>query len=158
MKQPCPCNSALDYVHCCQPLHQSIQTAATAEQLMRSRYSAYALKFATYLHQTWAEQERAKHTIADIQEWADETTWLTLDIITTDSADPKYHFVEFHAHYLHQGKHWLMHENSRFCQENGQWRYLDGDVKTHQLLGEIKRNDPCPCGSGKKFKKCHISQ
>ncbi|WP_394175393.1 YchJ family protein [Thalassotalea litorea] len=156
MSQICPCGSTRSYADCCQPLHLGQAVAETAEQLMRSRYSAYALKLAPYLVQTWAQQERANNSQADIQEWAEQTIWLKLEIISTDYSADNFHFVEFSAQYLHQGKRWLMQENSRFCLEDGQWRYLDGDVKEHQLLPELKRNDACPCGSGKKFKKCHM--
>ncbi|TKB44335.1 YchJ family protein [Thalassotalea mangrovi] len=156
MSQICPCGSALTYSDCCQPLHQGLKTAETAEQLMRSRYSAYALKLGPYLEQTWAQAERVNNSLADIQQWAEQTAWLKLEILATDYTANDFHFVEFSAQYLHQGKRWLMQEKSRFCREDGLWRYLDGDVKEHQLLAEIKRNDPCPCGSGKKFKKCHM--
>lgn len=125
-----------------------------AEQLMRSRYTAYALGHSQYLYQTYASQSKASNNLADIQDWAEQTTWLSLKVINHNIDDLVYQYVEFIAQYLVGNERWLMHETSRFIKEQQCWRYLDGDVTEHVLLSKINRNDTCPCLSGKKFKRC----
>jgi SEC-C motif-containing protein len=141
----CPCGSGKPYGECCAPLHRGERGAATAEALMRSRYSAYVLKDGDYLRATWHTSTRPA-----LLELADDTTrWLGLRILAAaqggegDEAGS----VEFAADYA-GGQ---LHERSRFVREGGRWRYLDGERLPPVKVG---RNEPCPCGSGRKFKRC----
>jgi SEC-C motif-containing protein len=107
---------------------------------MRSRYSAYVLKNSDYLRATWHPSTRpAGLDISD-----DETPWQRLLIVSTGEE-----FVEFAAFY--QGGQ--LHERSRFAREGGRWFYLDGELLP-PLEDKVGRNAPCPCGSGKKYKRC----
>lgn len=167
----CPCGSQFSFKQCCSLVIEKKLEAKSPEQLMRSRYSAYATNAADYIYHTYAQPSRALQSIVDIDEWANATTWLklivhsasdfssnhcTIDESSTDfSADinslPN---VCFSAFYQHQGSYFLMKETSRFVKENNQWRYLDGEVSINEALDTPKRNEPCFCNSKKKFKKC----
>lgn len=141
----CPCGSGKPYGECCAPLHRGERSAATAEALMRSRYSAYVLKDGDYLRATWHPSTRP----ALLELEGDTTRWLGLRILATAQGGEgdESGSVEFAADYA-GGQ---LHERSRFVRERGQWRYLDGELLPPVKVG---RNEPCPCGSGRKFKRC----
>lgn len=147
MKQ-CPCGSGLDYAVCCGSFHSGAEIPATAEALMRSRYSAYVLKHSTYLLDTWHHSTRP----ATIDNSHGPAVWQRLEIILRDRgmAEDDEGWVEFVARY--QGGQ--IHERSRFVKEAGHWFYVDGDLMPPLPMTKPGRNDPCSCGSGKKYKKC----
>lgn len=147
---PCPCNNAKPYQACCQALHDGQLTASSAEQLMRSRYSAFVMGNIAYLIATLhPEKQRADDEII-LRQTIEQTHWLGLNIIS-DNTSGNTATVEFVAFYQDEPIGQL-HERSHFIHENKQWFYVDGEI-----LDPIKlsRNDPCFCGSGKKIKKCH---
>lgn len=149
----CYCNNLAVFDECCNQVITGVKPAASAEQLMRSRYSAYCVKDAEYILNTYASSQRSMHTTADILQFANDVNFIKLDIIDAHS-DNEYNYVEFKAHYLVDDKHYQLHERSRFVLEDKKWKYLDGDLFESPEV-KIGRNDPCPCNSGKKFKKCH---
>ncbi len=144
----CPCGSGNRYAECCAPLHRGERTAAKAEALMRSRYSAFVLKNDDYLLATWHPSSRPH----DLDLSRDVTRWQRLQIIACDQGleGDSVGYVEFAAFY--DGGQ--LHERSRFLREEGRWFYVDGDILPSVEPVKVGRNDPCPCGSGKKFKKC----
>ena len=118
-------------------------------QLMRSRYSAYALRERGYLEQTWHSDHRPPDLVLD-----DGISWISLQVIESQQQDDQA-TVEFEARLLVAGKVDAVHENSRFVKQQGRWLYTSGDL----LLPTFKpwnpgRNETCPCDSGKKFKYC----
>jgi SEC-C motif-containing protein len=121
---PCPCGSGRDYAQCCGPLHAGAP-AADAEALMRSRYSAYALRLGQYLRDSWHASTRPADF--DLDASAQRPTWLGLSVkrhldTGVDSAE-----VEFVARYrVGGGSAVRLHERSRFLREHGHWFYLDG--------------------------------
>ena len=119
----CPCGTGLDYADCCGRLHDGTATAATAEQLMRSRYSAFALADAGYLLTTW--HPRTRPTTLDLDA---RVRWTGLDVLATAGGSPleAEGTVEFRAHYIVGGDVGAQHERSRFVREHGRWLYLDG--------------------------------
>lgn len=121
----CPCNSNNSYLTCCQPYHTDITKPNTAEQLMRSRYSAYVLKLENYIQKTWHATTRPNN----ISNEQVPVKWIALIIKQTKlSEHPNEAFVEFEARYKINGKAEKMHEVSRFIYENGEWFYIDGEV------------------------------
>ena len=155
----CPCGSERAYSQCCQAIILAEKPASSPEQLMRSRYSAYATGQAKYIFMTYASASQAEQTIDDIALWAEQTHWLKLEIhqvsdFEKDLANHQNAQVEFSAFYQHQGQIWHMRETSNFIMEQGLWRYLDGDVSDSQALQKPKRNEHCFCGSERKFKQC----
>jgi SEC-C motif-containing protein len=123
---PCPCGNAAGYVHCCGPLHDGTP-AASAEALMRSRYSAYVLKREDYLLATWHASTRPANLALAAQQPA--PSWLGLDVKRHESAGDRA-VVEFVARLRYGGgRAQRMHEISQFVREGGRWYYLDGEVK-----------------------------
>ncbi|HEX5636739.1 MAG TPA: YchJ family metal-binding protein [Gammaproteobacteria bacterium] len=147
-QQPCPCGSGRSLADCCLPLLSGSSHARTAESLMRSRYSAYVLGNAEYLAASWHVSTRPPQLDAGTN-----VEWLGLQVLSCRAGmeNDTRGSVEFIARYRLQGIEAQAQENSRFVREAGQWFYLNGDMKTTAATG---RNDPCGCGSGKKFKKC----
>ncbi|MFU2508444.1 YchJ family protein [Pseudoalteromonas sp. ASV78] len=149
----CLCGSQHSYQDCCQKLHLGTEQATTAEQLMRSRYVAYALKNAKYIYQTYAQAKQAENPVKEIAEFANSCRFIQLDVIDAEQHESTAD-VEFCVSYFYQNLFCQLHEKSNFIKEAGLWRYLDGEIFPVADL-KINRNDECPCGSGKKYKKCH---
>ncbi len=156
----CPCGSNQPYSRCCEPLHKGAP-ALTAEQLMRSRYSAYVKVELDYLEETIHPQERAGYNADSARVWAEQSAWDRLEILETTGGgqDDQTGEVEFIAHYADaKGRKSMHHERARFEKDNGRWYFKDGNVVNQQTIRrdapKVGRNAPCPCGSGKKFKKC----
>lgn len=152
-KDPCPCNSGKLYSSCCKPLLAGEEIATTAEALMRSRYTAYVVQDDGYLMKTWHPSTRPP-----IISPASMSGWYGLNIIRTEAGgrDDTTGIVEFKATAIRQKHIFRMHEISRFVREGDQWLYVDGEIleSPPAISDKVGRNDPCPCGSGKKFKKC----
>jgi len=152
----CHCNSDRPYAECCEPLLSGDRMACTAETLMRSRYTAYVVRDIAYLLKSWHPSTRPeKIDTATIPEWCGLHIVRTEKGMETDSEG----VVEFQAASFSQKKAWRLHEVSHFVKEDGQWLYVDGDIKDDSLpierrVPKVGRNGPCHCGSGKKFKKC----
>ncbi len=144
---PCYCGNPIPYSHCCQPWHQG-GAAPTAEALMRSRYSAFVLKDSAYLQRSLHPSQRADEDSQTLAE-AFQTPWLGLQVLAAGKD-----WVEFCAFYQTPQGLGQLHEYSYFVQEGGQWFYRDG-----RFLPPLKleRNQTCPCGSGKKYKHCHLA-
>jgi SEC-C motif domain protein len=122
----CPCrkkSETVDYADCCQPYHQGLRVAPTAEALMRSRYAAFALKDAAYIRATWHASTRPA-----IMDFAAGQEWMSLQVravsVSGDSAT-----VEFVARSLIGGSSHALAEVSRFVRERGQWFYVDGAIR-----------------------------
>lgn len=143
--QNCPCGSGRIYAECCQPYHQG-EAAPTPEALMRSRYSAFAADDGAYLKQTWHRQTCPADLTLE-----PNTRWLQLQVQSSEEQDDQGK-VSFSA-VFQENEEWLkLTELSNFVKEQGRWYYVDGDARFESL--KPGRNDPCPCASGKKFKKC----
>jgi SEC-C motif-containing protein len=172
----CDCGSGLEYSECCEPYLKGEKHAPTAEALMRSRYTAHVRVMPKYIIDTLAPESRKGVDEKSIREWAKESEWLGLKILSTKDGQPndKKGVVEFVATYKTDGKELDHHEVSQFRKDPKQnrWYFVDGDSHTHEagqghhhhhepvapVVREgpkVGRNDPCPCGSGKKYKKCH---
>lgn len=150
----CPCGSGASYSSCCEPYHLGKKKAGTAEQLMRSRYSAFSTKNLEYLTDTWVSQTRPAAT----EIISGKVIWTNLEVISAENGgkDDKIGFVEFKAQYMEQNTLHTLHERSFFQKENGCWLYHSGNGQTSRK--EISRSMACPCGSGKKFKRCCLKE
>lgn len=162
----CPCGIQKSFSNCCENIINGNETASSPEQLMRSRYSAYATKNSTYVFNTYANKSRIPQSIEDIDSWAQETQWVKLIIhhrssfrqTTNTSENVSLPTVEFSAFYVHQHQLFKMRECSNFIYEDNNWRYLNGSVTRNEEVNKPKRNDICFCGSAKKFKQCCAKQ
>lgn len=156
----CPCGSGADFDDCCSPVIRGEQQADTAEALMRSRYSAYAVGEIDYLTDSLHPDSRHDHDPAAARRWAEHSQWLGLEVVSKERggvADEE-GLVEFIAAYKDKSGVRRHHEIGRFKKAEGRWFYLDGStpkpVTQAREAPKVGRNDPCPCGSGRKYKKC----
>ncbi|MBA2954166.1 hypothetical protein GON03_07520 [Nocardioides sp. MAH-18] len=118
LQQPCPCGSGTSYDACCGRLHRGAALAQTPEELMRSRYAAYAVGDLDHVFRTWHPRTRPDDLAAD-----PGLTWTGLEILGA-GAD----WVEFTASFERNGVPGQMHERSSFEQRGGRWVYVDGDL------------------------------
>ena len=155
---PCPCGSGNDYPACCEPIISGRRAAVTAEELMRARYSAHVTAAVDFLYASTHPDHREHYDHKGTRAWAEKSEWLGLDIrgTTAGTAEDTEGVVEFVARFRDKGVIRTHHERGRFRREAGTWFFTEGEmVKAPPLnVTKIGRNDPCRCGSGKKFKKC----
>jgi SEC-C motif-containing protein len=118
----CPCGSDASYRACCGPFHHGESQARSAEELMRSRYSAFAYADTDYLFRTWHPRTRPADVTVD-----QGITWIGLDVIDTvaGGTDDECGEVEFTARFEFAGRADSLHERSRFERRAGRWFYLD---------------------------------
>ena len=153
-QQQCPCGNEKLFTECCMPIIQGTSKAETAEQLMRSRYTAFSRKDNEYLLASWARKTRPKQL--DDDEFP--VKWIGLEVLETEeglSLDDN-GTVVFIASFIVSGHLCHLQEKSRFIKEEGVWFYVDG--VPNSSTSKIARNSSCPCGSGKKFKRCCLLQ
>ena len=157
--QTCPCGSGSLFSACCEPIVNGTRESETAEELMRARYSAFVTGAIDFIVNSTHSHTRKEIDLDFIREWSQTSDWLGLQIIETKQVNDNKAFVSFEAQYTQNGKDQNHREKSLFEREEGQWRFVTGDeLKNPTVRYETLRpgrNDPCPCGSGKKYKKCH---
>jgi SEC-C motif-containing protein len=157
----CPCGSGRPLARCCGPFLGGAP-APTALALMRSRYTAYVRGAIDYLVETQAPETRTHLDRAGIERWSRETRWQGLEILATErgAAADSDGIVEFVARGVTRGAAFAQRERSRFRRDRdtGRWYYVDGDTASaparRPASASVGRNDPCPCGSGLKHKRC----
>jgi SEC-C motif domain protein len=157
----CPCGSGTEFDACCGPIIGGAP-APTAEALMRSRFTAYTRGEYGHIDRTHAAAIRGEHDQAETEAASKGVTWVDLTIVDTDKGgvDDDTGMVEFRARFRQGAPTTPLlthHEKSVFRREDGNWVYVDGEMSPKGppvRVTKVGRNDPCPCGSGKKFKKC----
>lgn len=156
----CPCGSGRDYDDCCAPYVTGADTAPTAEALMRSRYSAYVARAIDYLGETLHPDYRHDWDRDATRRWSERAQWLGLEIVSSDAGreGDDEGWIDFIASYDDGGGVRRHRERSRFGRHRGRWYYIEGEPpkpQTQRHAGpKVGRNDSCPCGSGRKYKKC----
>lgn len=135
----------------------NLKDIKTAEELMRARYHAYEICDMDFIKESHDPDNCENIDWAECEKWAKESEWLGLEIISTSKGgeNDKEGIVEFKATYIENGKTTVHHERSYFVKKHGVWYYQKWlpIVNTRVSENKIGRNDPCPCGSGKKYKK-----
>ncbi|MCL1920082.1 MAG: YchJ family protein [Kiritimatiellaeota bacterium] len=160
MSDLCPCGSGLAFEACCEPFLMAQAKPKTASQLMRARYSAYAMGSVEYLYKTSGPKVRKEFDAENSKRWAESARWNGIEITAMTGGDEgdETGTVEFVAHYAVKETDFKHHELAQFAKIDGEWRFIDGRIfSTDPIRREqpkIGRNDACPCGSGKKYKKC----
>ena len=155
----CHCGTGVPYVDCCQPIITGQRMAATAEQLMRARYTAYVATEMDFIFESTHPDHREGYDHEGTKAWAENSEWLGLEIVSTrkGGVDDELGEVEFIARFREQdGVPRNHHENGQFKKEQGRWYFTEGTMlKPRPIISsKVGRNDPCNCGSGIKFKKC----
>ncbi|MCA8943362.1 MAG: YchJ family protein [Planctomycetes bacterium] len=156
----CPCQSGQPAAECCQPFLEGEAWPDTAEQLMRARYTAFAtgaVDFIIESHDPSSRDEVDRNTTA---QWSKQSEWLGFELLDVEGGqksdtDGR---VEFVARYKVKGDEVAHHETAVFHKKDGRWYFVDSEMAGHETFvrqsPKVGRNDPCPCGSGKKYKKC----
>ena len=159
-EEACPCKSGKNFGECCGPIIAGTAKAETAEALMRARYSSYVTGDIDFLKSSATKAVQEEFDEQASKAWSAAAQWHGLEILRCEDGQKgdKKGVVEFRALYTANGEFCNHHEVSSFVKEADGWKFEDGE-----LVGEtpivreepkIGRNDPCPCGSGKKYKKC----
>jgi len=170
----CYCRSGQRFSDCCSPFIQGLRLPATAEQLMRSRFSAYCDGSADaiqYLASSYHPMSQADNPVSEISAFAKAAHFVYLEVINASAeialpeqlqhvkikhtVDQQLRFatVHFKVQFILHDKLHLLEELSRFIHSDHQWFYLDGTLTDHPPQ-KLSRNDNCPCRSGKKYKHC----
>jgi SEC-C motif domain protein len=157
--QNCPCGSGLPFDACCEPIINGTRQPETAEQLMRARYSAFVTGAIDFIVSSTHSRSRNEVDISFISDWSKNSTWQGLEILEAKDVNENKAFVSFEARFTQNEQEQRHREKSLFEREDGDWRFVTGDeLKNPTVRYDTRppgRNEPCPCGSGKKYKKCH---
>jgi len=158
MSDLCPCGSGLHDAACCRPILEG-RPAPTAVALMRSRYTAYVRGAIDHVVATHVATTRDTVDREATTRWSHETQWLGLEIVATERGGEGDldGVVEFIARGVTRGTPFAQHERSQFRRVDGSWYYVDGKLVSAaaKRAPTVGRNEPCPCGSGVKYKRCH---
>ena len=154
----CPCGSDQTLDGCCGPIIKGTP-APTAETLMRARYTAFVLGEIEYLVDTLSLDIRGDFDRIEAENTAGDAKWQGLDVraVTDGGEDDEIGSVEFVARFSLGGQQRVHHEIAEFRREEGRWMCVGGTMDPKgqpRKVDKIGRNAPCPCGSGKKYKKC----
>lgn len=160
MSDQCPCGLGDQYETCCQKYINGSEKPETAELMMRSRYSAYVKEEIDYIEKTTHPESLKQFDKESTAKWAKESKWEGLEIVSVEKGQVGDDIgnVEFKAKYVENKVTHTHHEMSVFKKHNDSWYFHTGDKAPQKPVvnesTKIGRNDPCPCGSGKKYKKC----
>lgn len=163
---PCPCGSGKTFGACCQPVLLQKQPAATAEALMRSRFTAHVVRDYAHLHRSYAGTAKKPYDEKVAKESTYDLKWTRLVIHAHESAvngNPDSATVDFSAYFLdNENNERALQENAAFQRTGGEWVYTrslrNGPAPVVSTAPKVGRNDPCPCGSGKKYKHCCLGR
>lgn len=162
----CPCrikeSNQITYKDCCEPIILGKSKAKTAESLMRSRYTAYTLKNIDYIDKTQTYGPDEKFDKEEALSWAQDSDWegLTIHNVTKGLETDTNGVVEFSCFFKHNktAKDHVHKERAVFTKKDGVWFFDRGQIygtgPIKRDAPKVGRNDLCPCGSNKKYKKC----
>jgi len=157
---PCRCGSGKAFADCCGPILSGKRLAATAEELMRARFTAHAIRDFAFVHRTYRPTARQPYVPAPE---GPTTEWTRLVIHSNAlGRTPDIATVEFTAYSKEPEGEGVHEEKAEFIREAGEWIYTrplrDGPAPFREVSRKPGRNDPCPCGSGKKYKHCCLAK
>jgi len=157
----CPCGKGETLETCCGPYLKGTAKPDTAEALMRARYTAYATGDVDFIVGSHDPERRSEVDRKNTELWSKSAEWLGLEILSVEKGLPADDtgVVEFVARYKVKGTKIEHRERALFRKHQDHWVFVDGiEIKGPPVVNtepRVGRNDPCPCGSGKKYKKCH---
>ena len=131
INKACPCGSGKPFTYCCEPIVQGQKPAPTAEALMRSRYTAFALGAIDYLIDTTAPENRRDDDAELLADQVKYTNWTGLKILSKDQGgrSDESGMVEFEADFETEDQSGTLYEKSNFRRDQGSWLYVDGEVE-----------------------------
>jgi SEC-C motif-containing protein len=141
---------------CCGPILEGARLAATAEELMRARFTAHVMHDFGFLHRTYRGTVRQPYVESSEKP---ATEWQRLEVHAHEGGKtPDVATVDFSAYGTEGGVEQVLHEKAEFVRQSGAWIYTralrEGPPPFRAASAKPGRNDPCPCGSGKKYKQC----
>ncbi len=157
----CPCGKGDSIETCCGPYIEGKALPETAEALMRSRYTAFATGNVEYILETHDPERRSEVDPESTETWSKQSEWLGFELISAEKGLPgdDAGVVEFVARYKLKGVTMTHRERSVFRRHGDRWVFVDGQIVNgppmRRTEPRVGRNEVCPCGSGKKYKKCH---
>ena len=154
--EPCPCGSGVIFGECCEPILENRKPAATAEQLMRARFVAHVQHDFRFLHNTYRPTAGRPY---EPEAGEPPVQWTKLVVHSHEAGSlPDKAYVDFSAYGVEAGVEKVLHEKAEFLRIDGVWLYNRearlGPAPYKAAAPKPGRNDPCPCGSGKKYKQC----
>lgn len=155
----CCCGSGKSLDACCAPIIAGTADPRTPEELMRARFTAHCQKNYAFLVDSTHPDHREGVTEDEISQWAGNVNWTDLTIHSaTPGENDDEGFVSFTAGFTIKDVEQELREDSSFAKVDGKWFYVDGHVHGQEPFQrespKVGRNESCPCGSGKKYKKC----
>ena len=132
----CRCGTGKTYAQCCEPYLRRKSHPQTAEQLMRSRFSAFCMNNFQYLNDSHHPAKRSALSPVQLKQKSSQTNWISLRIIDTENGQPEQDIglVEFAACFEEEGRYYELREKSNFLKGDGRWFYLDGDTQVLSLI------------------------
>jgi SEC-C motif-containing protein len=158
--QDCPCGTGKKFGDCCEQILTGRRTAVNAEELMRARFTAHVIHDFRFLHESF-RPTAGKPYVED--EGEPSVTWTKLVVHGHEvTSDPDKAFVDFSAYGTEDKVEKVLHEKAEFVRVDGNWLYNRearlGPAPYKSSAPKVGRNDPCPCGSGKKYKQCCLQK
>jgi SEC-C motif-containing protein len=156
----CPCGQQRPLQDCCGRFIAGRELPDSAEELMRSRYTAFAIHQVDYLIESHHPETRGEVSRDEVKRFSEGLAWRGLEILETvdGQADDDQGWVEFAAHFREHNEDRVHHERSLFRRYQGRWFFHSvahpERTPVQRTQPKVGRNEPCPCGSGKKYKKC----
>jgi SEC-C motif-containing protein len=155
----CYCGTDNTFEDCCGKYISGKDYPTTAEELMRARYSSYASGDVEFIANTQISEKGDEFDLEEAKRWSSESTWkgLTIKSAKEFEKDATVHFI---ANYEDlEGNDCRHQEISTFNKIDNKWFYSHGSIvgldPIKRDTPKVGRNEACPCGSGKKYKKCH---
>lgn len=160
----CPCGTLIEYERCCGCYISHNALPKTPEQLMRSRYTAFTQSNIRYIRETMTGPALQNFNGKELKMWSESVQWLGLEVLAAPQValNSRQGFVHFIAHFKIDGQKQHIEENSQFIHNGKQWLYVGAlneksSIDKDLNFSVVNKNAPCPCGSGKKYKRCCAS-
>lgn len=128
MQNKCKCGTNKNYLDCCGAYITNAKLPDTPDQLMRSRYTAYATCNVEYIENTMYGNALIGFDLKDTARWAKNIVWTNLKILNSSFESKDKGFVEFKAYYVESNQPGILHEKSEFQRKSGKWFYVDGII------------------------------
>ena len=147
----CHCGSDIFFSDCCFLVWQQLDSASSAEQVMRARHSAYVQGNVDFLCFSTLPVQQPKLNLVQMRAWSQGTEWLGLKVLSHQLAahSTRHAWVIFTVSCREDGQSYTHHERSAFVRDADSWRFIDPTVSL-----KAERNQACFCGSMQKFKRC----
>jgi SEC-C motif-containing protein len=143
---------------CCEEIIAGALKARSATELLRARYTAFATRSIEFIVATTHPRVRQEFDETSNREWAQTSNFTKLVILDTISDGELAEYITFEAHFTQKNRQDIHRERARFERTDGEWFFVSSEILKPQTIQydapKPGRNEPCPCGSRRKYKKC----